>query len=125
MNKRISILSLLMGLFVCVSVFTSCSKDNDNESSSNSLVGTWYTESESKGYLRYEEMTYNSDGTCTYRRYKSDQTTISDADSGTYKVEGNKLTIVWANYEIFTTTFSISGNKMTTSENGGTTWFKK
>lgn len=125
MNKRISILSLLMGLFVCVSVFTSCSKDDDNDSSSNPIVGTWYTESEPKGYLQYEEITYNSDGTCTYRRYKSDKTTISDTDSGTYKVEGNKLTTVWADGEIFTTTFSISGNKMTTSENGGTTWFKK
>ena len=125
MNKRFSFLSLLFGLFVCMSVLTSCSKDDD-DSSSNSIVGTWYTESEPKGYLQVEEITYNSDGTCTYRRYKSDRTTINDTDSGTYKVEGNKLSIWWAGSSTpWTTTFSINGNKMTTSENGGTIWTKK
>ena len=122
MNKRFSFLSLLLGLFVCLSVLTSCSKsDDDGGSSSNPLVGTWYTEAYS-----YEEITYNSDGTCTYRRYKSDHTTIRDTDSGTYKVEGNKLTIWWASSSSpWTTTFSINGNKMTTSEDGGIVWTKK
>lgn len=122
MNKRFSFLSLLLGLFVCMSVLTSCSKsDDDGGSSSNSIVGTWYTEAYS-----YEEITYNSDGTCTYRRYKSDHTTIRDTDSGTYKVEGNKLTIWWASSSSpWTTTFSINGNKMTTSEDGGIVWTRK
>lgn len=121
MNKKFSFLSLLLGLFVCMSVLTSCSKDDDGGSSSNPIVGTWYTEAYS-----YEEITYNSDGTCTYRRYKSDHTTIRDTDSGTYKVEGNKLTIWWASSSSpWTTTFSINGNKMTTSEDGGIVWTKK
>lgn len=122
MNKRFSFISLLLGLFVCMSVLTSCSKsDDDGGSSSNPIVGTWYTEAYS-----YEEITYNSDGTCTYRRYKSDHTTIRDTDSGTYKVEGNKLTIWWASSSSpWTTTFSINGNKMTTSEDGGIVWTKK
>lgn len=120
MNKRFSFLSLLFGLFVCMSVLTSCSKDDD-DSSSNSIVGTWYTEAYS-----YEEITYNSDGTCTYRRYKSDHTTIRDTDSGTYKVEGNKLTIWWASSSSpWTTSFSINGNKMTTTEDGGIVWTRR
>ena len=127
MNKRLSFLSLLIGLFVCMSVLTSCSKDDDGGSSSNPIVGTWYTEAYS-----YEEITYNSDGTCTYRRYKSDHTTIRDTDSGTYKIEGNKLSIWWESEKKYwdidgpwTTSFSINGNKMTTSEDGGIVWTKK
>ena len=121
MNKKVSILSLLLGLFVCVTVFTSCSKDDDNESSSNPIVGTWYTE-----VYGYEEITYNSDGTCTYRDYKSDKKTVSYTDLGTYQVEGNRLTIWWNDENsAWTTTFSISGNKMNTSENGGTVWTRK
>ena len=119
--KKINYICLLFGVLVSVVLFSSCSKDDDGGSSSNSIVGTWYTEAYS-----YEEITYNSDGTCTYRRYKSDHTTIRDTDSGTYKVEGNKLTIWWASSSSpWTTTFSINGNKMTTSEDGGIVWTKK
>jgi major membrane immunogen (membrane-anchored lipoprotein) len=127
MNKRFSFLSLLMGLFVCMLVLTSCSKsDDDGGSSSNPLVGTWYTEGEEKGYPTYEEITYNANNTCTWRDYKSDKTTIKETDSGTYKVDGNKLSIWWSGSSTpWTTTFSISGNKMTTSEGGGTVWTKK
>ena len=62
--KKINYFCLLFGVLVSVVLFSSCSKDDD-ESSSNSIIGTWYTEAYS-----YEEITYNSDGTCTYRRYK-------------------------------------------------------
>jgi hypothetical protein len=108
-------------------VLTSCSKsDDDGGSSSNPLVGTWYTEGEEKGYPTYEEITYNANNTCTWRDYKSDKTTIKETDSGTYKVDGNKLSIWWSGSSTpWTTTFSISGNKMTTSEGGGTVWTKK
>ena len=128
MNKRFSILSLLFGLLVSVALFTACGGDDDDNggSSSNPLVGTWYTEGEEKGYPTYEEITYNANNTCTWRDYKSDKTTIKETDSGTYKVDGNKLSIWWSGSSTpWTTTFSISGNKMTTTEGGGTTWTRK
>jgi len=133
MNKRFSFLSLLLGLFVCVTVFSACGGDDDNGgSSSNSIVGTWYTEGVEKGNPTYSEITYNADNTCTWRDYKSDKTTIKESDRGKYKVEGNKLSIWWESEKKYwdtdgpwTTIFTISGNKMTTTEGGGTTWTKK
>ena len=110
-------LSLMLGLFVSVSLFSACSSDDDV----NPIVGTWYTE-----VYGYEEITYNADGTCTYRDFKSDKKTISYSDTGTYKVDGNRLTIWWNDEDdALTITFSISGNKMTTSEDGGTVWTRK
>lgn len=130
MKKLISILSLTVGLLVSVAAFTACSSSDNDEggsSSSSSIVGTWYTEGVEKGQPTYTEITYNADLTCTWRDYKSDKTTIKDTDSGKYKVEGNKLSIWWNSDhgDVWTTTFTISGNKMTTTEGGGTVWTKK
>ena len=44
------------------------------------------------------------------------------------KVDGNKLYIWWESEEEYgpwSTTFTISGNTMTTTEGGGTTWTRK
>ena len=134
MKKIISMFSLTLGLLVCATVLVSCSKDDDdkNTPSSNPLVGTWYTESEDKGEIEYTEVTYNADFSCSWREYESDRTTLKDSDTGKYEVSGNKLSIWWNSEAKYwdedgpwTTTFTINGNKMTTSENGGTTWTKK
>lgn len=125
--KQIKFWSILLLIVMMMPLVASCGGDDDNGgSSSNPLVGTWYTEGEEKGYPTYEEITYNANNTCTWRDYKSDKTTIKETDSGTYKVDGNKLSIWWSGSSTpWTTTFSISGNKMTTSEGGGTVWTKK
>lgn len=128
MNKKLSILSLAFGLLMNATAFIACSSDNDENSSSSSLIiGTWYTEGVEKGQQTYTEITYNSDLTCTWRDYKSDKNTIKASDSGKYKVEGSKLSIRWNSEpsEVWTTTFTISGNKMTTTEEGETIWTKK
>ena len=119
----VALLTVLMSVS-----FSSCSKSDDDNggSSSNPLVGTWYTEGVEKGSPTYTEITYNADYTCTWRDYKSDKTTIKESESGKYKVEGSTLSIWWSGSSTpWTTTFSISGNKMTTSEAGGTVWTKK
>ena len=49
MNKRFSILSLLFGLLVSAALFTACGGDDDEKDSpSNPLVGTWRAEVMSK-----------------------------------------------------------------------------
>jgi hypothetical protein len=130
MKKSISILSLLLGLFVCIPFLASCGDDDDEDgrTSANSLIGTWYVVSDHEKSDPYTEMSFYEDNTCSWRAYKADRSTITDSDHGTYKVEGNVLSIWWDSekgYGPLTCTFSISGNKMTTSEGGGTIWTRK
>ena len=130
MKKSLSILSLLFGLFVCVTLFSACGGDDDKDAppSTNPIVGTWYIENESKGYRYYYEMTFNADNTCMWWRYRyeGDSKTLIDSKTGTYKIDGNQLSILYKGDEKPSTkTFTINGNKMTTSEAGGSTWTKK
>ena len=130
MNKKLSILSLLFGLFVCVTVFCACGGDDDKDAppSINPIVGTWWIENESKGYKYYTEITYNADNTCSWSRYRyeGDTKNLIDSKSGTYKIDGNQLSILYKGDEKPSTkTFTINGNKMTTSEGGGSTWTRK
>lgn len=131
-KKIFTVLSLMIGLMVSTFALTACGGDDNNDSPSNPLVGTWYIESVEKGETYYSEITYNSDYTCTWREYKSDRKTLLDSDAGKYKIEGNTLSIWWNSEQKYwdedgpwTTTFTISGNKMTTTERGGSTWTKK
>ena len=130
MKKSLSVLSLLFGLFVCVTVFSACGGDDDKDAppSTNPIVGTWYIENESKGYRYYYEMTYNADNTCTWLRYRyeGDTKNLIDSKSGTYKIDGNQLSILYKGSDKpWSTTFTISGNIMTTTEGGGSTWTRK
>ena len=130
MKKSISFLSLLFGLFVCVTVFSACGGDDDKDAppSTNPIVGTWYIENESKGYKYYTEITYNADNTCTWSRYRyeGDTKNLIDSKSGTYKIDGNQLSILYKGSDKpWSTTFTISGNIMTTTEGGGSTWTRK
>ena len=122
-----------MLLMATTLAFTACSSDDD--SLSNPLVGTWYGEYEDKkGNMRYEEITYNSDYTCTWRLYAKESTTaIVDSDIGTYEIRGNTLSLWWEserkywNEGPYTLTYRISGNKMITQSEYGKseTWTRK
>lgn len=112
MNKRFSFISLLLGLFVCMSVLTSCSKDDD-ESSSNPLVGTWRAEVEEKGEQQYWEMTFNANFSWSYMEYNKEDKKIHESDSGTYKFMDD-TTIILTNSEgnVYSRRFKITdGNK--------------
>lgn len=129
MKKLGFMMSLMLGLFVSVCALTACSSDDDDDkSTSNPLVGTWYSDSENQ----YAEITFKADYTCTSREYNSDRTKIEYSDRGTYEIAGNTLSIWWesakSNWDKegpWTTIFTISGNKMTTTENNGVVWTKK
>ena len=130
MKKTISFLSLLFGLFVCVTLFSACGGDDDKDAppSTNPIVGTWWIENESKGYKYYTEITYNADNTCTWSRYRyeGDTKNLIDSKTGTYKIDGNQLSILYKGSDKpWSTTFTISGNIMTTTEGGGSTWTRK
>lgn len=82
-----------MTLLAAVITFTACSSDDDS-SISNSIIGIWHTENDT----RTEELQFLSDGTC----YQELDITGSSARlryTGSYSLEGNKLTIHWIKYQ--------------------------
>ena len=114
MNKRLSFLSLLIGLFVCMSVLTSCSKsDDDGGSSSNPLVGTWRAEVVEKGEQQYWEMTFNADFSWSAMEYNKEDKKIHNSDSGTYKfMDDTTIILTNSKGEVYSRRFKITdGNK--------------
>ena len=88
MKKSLSILSLLFGLFVCVTLFSACGGGDDKKESpaSNPLVGTWRAEVVEKGEQQYWDLTFNADFSWSVLEYnKEDKTIIHNSDGGTYK----------------------------------------
>lgn len=127
MKKTFRFFGVIMCIMLMAVGLSACSGDDDDDKNS-SIVGTWETSLD--GYTT--QMTFNSNGSCLWKEWNNSNPSDTDTDKGTYKVEGNKLSIWWdseadENLEEgpLTVTFSISGNKMTTSENGGTVWTRK
>lgn len=87
---------LLMALIAATITFSACSSDDDDDKvSTSSLVGKWYAEDEGYGC----EFQFNADGTLTYIETMLDAPTSKVRDSGTYKLDGNKLTLHWTKSE--------------------------
>lgn len=118
----------IVAVIMCVN-FTACSDDDDEEQGGNAVVGTWSTEIYTDGDYYTTLITYNADGSCTSKEYKQNNPNDVETDKGKYQVDGNKLSIWWKSEKEFdepwTCTFTISGKRMTTSENGGTVWIKQ
>ena len=120
---------LLMALIAATITFSACSSDDDDDKvSTSSLVGKWYAEDDGYGC----EFQFNADGTLTYIETMLDAPTSKVRDSGTYKLDGNKLTLhwtkseTWSNYsqqwivddtstETAVVRISLKGNKLTLS----------
>ena len=87
---------LLMALIAATITFSACSSDDDDDKvSTSSLVGKWYAEDEGYGC----EFQFKADGTLTYIETMLDAPTSKVRDSGTYKLDGNKLTLHWTKSE--------------------------
>ena len=123
MKKTISFLSLLFGLFVCVTLFSACNKDDDKGSSSstNPIVGTWCVDKNDK----HTEMTFEKDMTFTWMVYDITGTNLKDSDSGTYNIVEDLLYTTWKKHSANPRKFRVEGNHLITDEAGGTTWTRK
>ena len=95
MKKNIIFTSLLLSVFMGATTFVACSNDNDNEPSSNPLVGTWRAEIEEKGEWQYWDETFNSDYTCSFLEHNKYDDYVHDLAVGTYEIiNGNTLKTV-------------------------------
>lgn len=123
MKKSLSVLSLLFGLFVCVTLFSACGGDDDKDapSSTNPIVGTWYVDKNDE----HTEMTFEKDMTFTWRVYDITGTNLKDSDSGTYNIVEDLLYTTWKKYSAKPRKFRVEGNHLITDEAGGTTWTRK
>ena len=123
MKKSITFLSLLFGLFVCVTAFSACGGDDDKDapSSTNPIVGTWYVDKNDE----HTEMTFEKDMTFTWRVYDITGTNLKDSDSGTYNIVEDLLYTTWKKYSAKPRKFRVEGNHLITDEAGGTTWTRK
>ena len=96
--------------------FVACSDDDDD----NPIVGTWRSEVDNYGYS--DSYTFNADGSGIWQEFKDNKQT--DSESFKYSVEsgdgvtvdGDKITFTWTD-EVYTSTFSISGNRLTIKDN--------
>ena len=136
MKKTLRLLGMMFCIILVAVGLNACSSDDDDEKTS-SIVGTWYGEATHYSgtdyeYSEYAELTFKKDGTVTgyWKETYKDGKEIVETDTGRYEVIKDVLRVWWVseageNDDPLTTTFSINGNKMTTSENGGTVWTRK
>lgn len=118
---------LLMTLMAAIITFSACSSDDDDNAGSNSsIIGTWYGEDDGYG----TEFQFTSSGTVTATETMLSTPTSRVRDTGSYSLNGNKLTIRWTKSETWNNlsqkwvtddeetetvvlTIGISGNKLT------------
>ena len=111
--KKINYFCLLFGVLVSVVLFSSCSKDDD-ESSSNPLVGTWRAEVEEKGEQQYWDITFNSDFTLSTIEYNKEDKKVHSSESGTYRyLDETTIILTRSDGKEVTRRFKITdGNKL-------------
>lgn len=85
--------------------FAACSDDDDD----NPIIGTWRSEVDSYGYS--DSFTFNTDGSGIWQEYRNNNQT--DSDTFKYSIDGDKVTFAWTDGETYTSTFSISDNRLT------------
>lgn len=94
--RQKKLLSLMFLFAIVGALFTGCSSDDDNESSSSNenLVGFWVRYEDNGQYL--EELGLFADGTCNYTEAfepdeDNDEKPFYEFGEGTYVIKGNKL----------------------------------
>lgn len=115
MIKKLSILSLTLGLLVSAFAFTACGSDdndNNNDTSSNPLVGTWRAEVKTKDGNENWDLTFTNDYKFASKSSYRDSGEVIEVETGTYTVVNDIVTISgWGS-----SAFKINGNELTFSE---------
>ena len=114
MKSKLTILSLMLGVFVSAAFFSSCSKDDSSNDPSNPLVGTWRAEVEEKGEQQYWDITFNSDFTLSTMEYNKEDKKVHSSESGTYRyLDETTIILTRSDGKEVTRRFKITdGNKL-------------
>jgi len=126
MNKK-NLLWLLSLLMIVQVSFVSCNKDDDDDEVSpadikTAIIGTWKSvsiecyydgvkddeETEISDDNNYELEEFKSDGTFSYSYYYND--VKEDGSTGTWTIDGSKITYIYSNGEKEEYTVTIKGN---------------
>lgn len=138
MKQLFQFFGMMLGIMFLTTSFSACSSDDDDDKNP-SIVGTWYVEQVIDAgteyeYTSYSEITYKKDGTVSgyWKDTYKDGRVSTETDRGRYEVIKDVLNIWWESEAEeneaegpWTCTFTINGNKMTTSENEGIVWTRK
>lgn len=113
--KKIN-LALITILIIGLGVFNSC--DKKETESTDPIVGVWELKESGDGYSLTLTITFNSNKTGMLKEeYIEDGSTESYTDNFTYSTDNNDLVLI-IDEETIELTYSISGSKLTISEEG-------
>lgn len=101
---------LLMAVLAMSASFFSCSDDDKSK-----LIGTWRYTHPTEGW--YDQFTFRSDMTGTYRFVDSDG--FAESDSFTFSDTGKMVTIIWGAGGQMTLTYEIDGKDLLLNFGGG------
>lgn len=120
--KTLRILTTWLIVLVSFSI-TSCSKDNEDDSDSTSIVGTWlYDEDE---YVITLKLNKNGSFVETYEEYYNGKWE-TDTSRGTYEYEGNILTFYYDDgYTYSVTVISVTSKVLKINDEKDITTYNK
>lgn len=90
--KTIGVIRMVLVTVLLSFSFIACGSD-DEDSSTNPIVGTWYVYSSDL----YTEMTFENDMTFTWKEYEKNGMKLQNEDRGTYRIENDVLYTTWEN----------------------------
>lgn len=108
--KNLKFLSMMFMLMVALASFTACSDDDEN--SSNPLIGTW-VQNHTSSDVRYSTFTFKADGT------GSEKVTIIETKNATdypfsysYSGKDESLNITYNDGDVMRCTVSVTGKTL-------------
>lgn len=107
--NRYSYLVTFIVLVMLNAGFTACSSSDNNETTTNPLVGMWRAENTSEH--EYWEWTFNSDFTLKYKDYDIDGGKVNQDEMGTYDVQ--VIHVAESITDGYITMYSIEGTRRT------------
>lgn len=112
MKKFTKIMSLVLATLMVAVLFVGCG----GGAGGNSIVGKWEIKEEAEGMSVSMVFEFKANGDLVVSSEMNGSELASQ--KGTYKVDGDQITVTLEGEDPETSTFSIDGNKLTIDEDG-------